>query len=62
MEVGTEDMPLSPYQSLIIPREVEELIKEECFKGISLVPEPLTPETKIPRLGTGANVSSFLGI
>ena len=36
MELGTEDMPLSPYQSLIISREVEELIKEEFFKGISL--------------------------
>ena len=61
MKLGTEDMPLSPYQSLIIPREVEELIKEECFKGISLVPEPLTLETEIPGLGTGANFSIFLG-
>ena len=60
MELGTEDMPLSPYQSLIIPKEVEELIKEEYIKGIFLVPEPLTLETKILGLGTGANFSIFL--
>ena len=52
MKMGIEDMPLSPYQSLIITREVEELIEEECFKEISLLPEPLTLETEIPGLGT----------
>ena len=59
--MGIEDMPLSPYQSLIITREVEELIEEECFKEISLVPEPLNLETEIPGLGTGANFSVLLG-
>ena len=38
MKLGTEDMPLSPYQLLIITREVEELTKEEGFKEISPVP------------------------
>ena len=59
-EIGTEDMPLSLYQSLTITREVEELIEEECFKEISLVPEPLTLEMEIPGLGTGANFSISL--
>ena len=57
IKLGTEDMPLSPYQSITITREVEELIEEECFKEISLVPEPLNLETEIPGLGTGANFS-----
>ena len=61
MKLGIEDMPLSPYQSLTINREVEELIEEECFKEISLVPEPLNLETEIPGLGTGANFSVLLG-
>ena len=61
MKLGTEDMPLSPYQSLTITREVEELIEEECFKEISPVHEPLILETEIPGLGTGVNVSVFLG-
>ena len=61
MRLGTEDMPLSPYQSLTITREVEELIEEECFKEIALLPEPLTLETEIPRLGTGVNLSISLG-
>ena len=38
MKLGTEDMPLSPYQLLIITREVEELTEEEGFKEISPVP------------------------
>ena len=54
-------MPLSPYQLLTITREVEELIKEECFKEISPVPEPLILEMEIPGLGTGVNISVFLG-
>ena len=33
MRLGTEDMPLSPHQSLTITREVEELIEEECFNS-----------------------------
>ena len=55
MKLGTEDMPLFPYQSLT--REVEELIEEECFKDVSPIPEPLIPEMEIPGLGTGVNVS-----
>ena len=39
IRLGTEDMPLSLYQSLTIYREVEELIEEECFKEIALLPE-----------------------
>ena len=55
-------MPLSPYQSLTINREVEELIEEEEFlKDISLLPEPLILETDFPGSGTGVNVSAFLG-
>ena len=52
MKLGIEDMPLAPYQPLTITREVEELIEEECFKEISLLPEPLTLEMEIPGLGT----------
>ena len=44
MRLGTEYIPLSPYQSLTITREVEELIEEECFKDVALLPEPLTLE------------------
>ena len=57
MKLGTEDMPLFPYQSLTITREVEELIEEECFKDVSPTPEPLIPEMEIPGLGTGVNTS-----
>ena len=38
--------------TLTITREVEELIEEECFKEIALLPEPLTLEMEIPGLGT----------
>ena len=41
MKLGIENIPLSPYQSLTISREVEELIKEECFKDINLLSESL---------------------
>ena len=41
IRLGSKDMPLSPYQSLTITREVEELIEEECFKDIALLPESL---------------------
>ena len=62
MKLGIEDMPISPYQSLIITREVEELIdEEESFKDISPLPEPLNLETDIPGSGTGVKVSIFLG-
>ena len=61
MKLGTEDMPLSPYQTLTITREVEELIEEECLKDISPIPEPLILETEILRSGTGVNFSVFLG-
>ena len=61
MKLGTEDMPLSPYQYLTITREVEELIEEECFKDVSPIPEPLIPETEIPGSGAGVNVSVFQG-
>ena len=57
MKLGTEDMPLFPYQSLTITREVEELIEEECFKDVSPTPEPLIPEMEIPGLGAGVNTS-----
>ena len=57
MKLGTEDMPLFPYQSLTITREVEELIEEECFKDVSPTPEPLIPELEIPGLGAGVNTS-----
>ena len=62
MKLGIEDMPISPYQSLTITREVEELIDEEkSFIDMSPLPEPLILETDIPGLGTGVNVSIFLG-
>ena len=32
MKLETVDMPLFPYQSLKIPKDVEDLIEEECFK------------------------------
>ena len=60
MKLGTEDMPLSPYQSLTITRQVEELIEEDCFKEIAFVPEPLTLETEILGLGTKVNLSISL--
>ena len=49
IKLGTEDMPLSLYQSLTI------------IKEISPVPEPLILETEITGLSTGVNVSVFLG-
>ena len=57
MKLNTVDMPLSPYQSLTITKDVEELIEEECFKEISPPPEPLTPEMEFPGLGVGVNGS-----
>ena len=53
MKLETVDMPLFPYQSLTIPKDVEELIEEECFKDVSPPPEPLTPEMEFPGLGAG---------
>ena len=47
MNLGIEEMPLSPYQSLTISREVEELIEEECFKNINLLSEPLNFEKNV---------------
>ena len=47
MNLGIEDMPLSPYQSLTISKEVEELIEEECFKNINLLSEPLNFEKNV---------------
>ena len=52
-------MPLSPYQSLTITKDVEDLIEEECFKDVSPPPEPLTPEMEFPGLGAGVNGSVF---
>ena len=52
-------MPLFPYQSLTITKEVEELIEEECFKDVSPPPEPLIPEMEIPGLGAGVETSVF---
>ena len=48
-------MPLSLYQSVIIIKDVEDLIEGECFKDISPPPEPLTPEMEFPGLGVGVN-------
>ena len=52
-------MPLFPYQSLTIPKDVEELIEEECFKEVSPPPEPLTPEMEFPGLGAGVKCSAL---
>ena len=61
MRLGTEDMPLSPFQSLIITREVEELIEEECIKDITLLSEPLTLEKEIPESCIGVNLRVSMG-
>ena len=50
-------MPLFPYQSLTITKDVKELIEEECFKDVSSPPEPLIPEMEIPGLGAGVETS-----
>ena len=46
LSVGSDwhakDIPFSPYQSLTITKEVEELIEEECFKDVTLLSELLT--------------------
>ena len=47
------DMPLFPYQSLTLTKDIEALIEEECFKDVSPPPEPLIPEMEIPGLGAG---------
>ena len=57
LQLGTEDMPLFPYQSLTLTREVEELIEEECFKDVSPPPEPLIPDMEVPGLGAGIHTS-----
>ena len=46
MKLETVDMPPFPYQSLTVSQDLEELIKEECFRNISPPPEPLIPEWK----------------
>ena len=61
MRLGTEDMPLSPYQSLTITREVEELIEEEYFKDVTLLSEPLTLEKEIPGSNIGVNLIISVG-
>ena len=53
MKLETVDMPLFPYQSLTITKDVKELIEEECFKDVSPPTEPLIPEQEIPGLGAG---------
>ena len=40
MRLGTEDMPLSPCQSLTITKEAEKLSEEECFKNVTILSEP----------------------
>ena len=40
MRLETVDMPLFPYQSLSITKDVEELIEEKCFKDVSPPLEP----------------------
>ena len=57
MKLETVDMPLFPYQSLTITKDVEELIEEECFKDVSPPTEPLIPEQEIPGLGAGVETS-----
>ena len=52
MRLETMDMPLFPYQSLTIPKDVEELIEEECFKDVSPPPKPLSPEMEFPGFGS----------
>ena len=52
-------MPLSPYQSLTITMDVEDLIEEECFKNAAPLPEPLTLEMEFPGLGAGVNGSVY---
>ena len=59
MKLDTMDMPLFPYQSLTIPKDVEELIEEECFKEVSPPPEPVTPEMEFPGSGVGVNCSTL---
>ena len=58
MKLETMDMPLFPYQSLTIPKDVEEMIEEECFKEVSPPPEPVTPEMEFQGLGVGVNFST----
>ena len=58
MKMETMDMPLFPYQSLTIPKDVEEMIEEECFKEVSPPPEPVTPEMEFQGLGVGGNFST----
>ena len=53
------DMPLSPYQSLTITKDVEDLIEEECFKNVSPPPKPLTLEMEFPGLGAGVKCSAL---
>ena len=57
MKLETMNMPLFPYQSLTIPKDVEEMIEEECFKEVSPPPEPVTPEMEFQGLGVGVNLS-----
>ena len=57
MKLETVDMPLFPYQSLTITKDLEELIEEECSKDVSSPPEPLIPEMEIPGLGAGVETS-----
>ena len=59
MKLETVEMPIFPYQLLTIPKDVEELIEEECFKEVSPLPEPVTPEMEFPGLGIGAKCSVF---
>ena len=49
------DMPLFPYQSLSITKDVEELIEEECCKYVSPPLEHLIPEMEIPGLSAGVS-------
>ena len=56
MRLDTVDIPLYPYQSLSITKDVEELIEEECFKDVSPPLEPLIPEMEIPGLSAGVSV------
>ena len=55
MKLETVDMPLFPYQSLTIPKDVEDLIEEECFKEVRPMTELVTPEMEFLGLGKGAN-------
>ena len=61
MRLGTKDLQLSPYHSLIITSGVEELKEEECFEDVIPLSEPLTLEKEIPGSSIGVNLCVSVG-